>query len=185
MPGEVQVGGQFQNQYAQYQAAQSRVQEEGQQLAESQYEMNQAMGAYAQQQMAATQPMPGTSGTWMGSTHPGMSAVDGSPIVPTRMAKEAAKSKLALVKLQRSMKEIVKSEDHTLGKETHLEDFVQVQLQGVKDDILEENRRLTDDIEAGYHDLAGPRGPPGVPGADGRNGLDAPPHAPSLASRQS
>ena len=171
--------GRFQSQFERYQRAQSRVQAEGEQLADSQNAINNAMGEYysqqqqQQQQLAlpqAPEELPGTAGTLMSPAHPGLSAVDASPVFPKKFEVELSKSRRRLAKLRRLLHRTDKDEVGIQSRTDKLKLFMQKELQKVRDDVTETNKRLTDDINAGYHDVSGPRGPPGLRGMNGRNG---------------
>lgn len=168
--------GRFQTRFARYQQAQERVEQEGEQLANSQAAMNRAMGSYVSQQLAESgpappvQPLPGTSGMLVGSMHPGLSSTDASPVFPKKFEDQLAKSRRRLIKLKRILARTSKGEDKVVSRSDALKNFFQEELQGVRDAVLEANERLTDDINAGYHQVAGPRGPPGLSGLRGHDG---------------
>jgi hypothetical protein len=167
--------GRFQSQFERYQRAQSRVQAEGEQLADSQNAINDAMGEYysQQQQLAlpqAPEELPGTAGSLTSPAHPGLSAVDASPVFPKKFEVELSKSRRRLAKLRRLLHRTDKDEVGIQSRTDKLKLFMQKELQKVRDDVTETNKRLTDDINAGYHDVSGPRGPPGLRGMNGRNG---------------
>jgi len=172
-------------------AEQRSLDENGQQLAEAQSSMNQAMKAYAVQarERAQSQQLSGVYGeqpsgyqypvtarnyntgqTYMPTMQSGVSDKDMSPTMPDSFFKEELKSAKRLRMIRSVLRRSTMKQKKMDARLEKTREMVHEELEKVKEAVEEENTKETDEIRAPYHDVPGPRGPPGVPGLPGTAG---------------